>query len=255
VGAFRVTSPIPIINSISPSTRIRPSTGQVTVNGDGFKDGSQVWVRHPSGTTYQVTGETTIRGVQIRGNLLLPASAPIGSNAVFVQNPGQSAVSKANALKVNYPLPDITGFTPLSIEMKSTLYGQFDIYGTGFRSGAKVLITKHGSTYSFYAPTTTVINSGKIHINLYGQYFTSWFWSQRYGYYDVKVINTDGLSDTLYGAFSIDEPDVWGTVSIYCSKGGIVPHYSIGPAGGPVIPFLLIISGFVSHITASGQIR
>ena len=153
-----------------------------TVSGSGFAINAQVWVRSPTGVTYQVT-ETAwaIAGTYIRGYLTIPSSAAAGSYSVYVQNPGATAVYRTGMFTKSGSTPaSISTFSPnyATRGVSKTVY----VYGSNFQPGAQVIIYKGGAT-ALQATGETFINSNTIRCVIYVST------SQPNGYYYGGVIN------------------------------------------------------------------
>lgn len=123
-----------------------PATGWTipyTVYGTGFLYSAQVWVGSPAGVPYQVIERAWTPG-SISGTLTIPATAAPGTYTVFVQNPGQTAVSMAG---VFYKLPTIAGDSLVTVS-STGYFGLYAVYGPGFVYGAQAWIrSANGVTY------------------------------------------------------------------------------------------------------------
>ncbi len=238
------------IKGISPSSRIRPSTGTVYISGAGFKPSAQVWVRHTGGTTYQVLGEVTTSSSQIRGTLTLPASAPLGSYAVFVQNPGKAAVAKANALTVTSGIAVITGISPSSRTRPKTgtVSGAETVSGSGFQPSAQVWV-KHtgGTTYHLNGEVTTSTSQIRGTLTIPA--------SAPLGYYTVYVQNPGKPAVSKANAFRVTAPLVVPSVSSIspssASRGRTITALVYGGRFQPGAQVKLV--GGPTTISASGE--
>ncbi len=156
-------------------------SGMYYVYGTGFASGAQVWVRSPAGVLYAATGETTLSPTTVRGTLVIPSSAAAGSYAVYVQNPGATAVYRTGMFTKSGSTPaSISAFSPnyATRGVSKTVY----VYGSNFQPGAQVIIYKGGAT-ALQATSETFINSNTIRCVIYVST------SQPNGYYYGGVIN------------------------------------------------------------------
>ncbi len=196
------------IKGISPSSRTRPSTGTVYVSGAGFQPSAQVWVRHTGGTTYQVLSEVTTSTSQIRGTLTLPSTAPLGSYAVYVKNPGKTAVARANALMVTSGIAVVNGISPSSRTRPKTgtVSGTEYVSGSGFQPSAQVWV-KHtgGTTYHLMGEVTTSTSQIRGTLTIPS--------SAPLGYYTLYVQNPGKASVSKANAFRVTAPLVVPSVS------------------------------------------
>jgi len=179
-------------------TGIVPATGQNTgnilanVTGSGFHENPAVLL---SKGTQAVAGSVlSVSGTDIgvRFNL---TGVPAGKYNLTVTNEDGQGATKVEAFTVTNPPPTVTDVDPSSA-LNTGDYVLLDITGTGFLSGATVTFTRGSTTFS---ESSTYVNSTHLRC-------TVSFSGKEAGEYNVTVTNTDGLSGTWEGVFTIQNP-------------------------------------------------
>ena len=195
-GGFTVRYPdSPAVTGIDPPEGV--NTGSVTANitGSGFHDNAIVVLslgaQNITGTG-GVVSPGSITGVTF--NLTgMPAD---DWNLTVTNEDGQSA-TRADAFTITNPPPTVTSVDPSSGVNAEGWLTIDNITGTGFLPGAHVTFSKE--MISFDAASVNVSSSTRLscQVNLAGEVA---------GVYAVTVTNTDDLSGTLAGAFTVLNP-------------------------------------------------
>jgi PKD repeat protein len=142
-----------------------------------------------------VSPESTSISAGTASTLFTPATAGLGQIKTTVD--GQSVFTSVVVSAVT-PAPTITGIQP-AFGKRGTLVPITNLSGTGFKAGAKVYLTKTGST-TLTATNVTVVSAKKITCTVKipaGAVIGPW---------NVKVMNTDGQSGTKANAFMVKTP-------------------------------------------------
>ena len=149
---FTITTPLPVLTSISPSTAVagRPAF-TLTVNGSGFLSGTTVlWNGASLGTTFV---SSTQLNAAVTANLI----AQQGSASVTVSS-GDS-VSNALTFTITAPVPAITSISPSSVTAGSASL-TLTINGTGFAPGAVAAVSLNvGNNFASGTPLATTFVS------------------------------------------------------------------------------------------------
>ena len=143
------------------------------VSGTNFTTGARVTLYGGTGgtTTIEAVNETFVSPAQIRCNLAIPADAYPGSYTVNVRNPPAYIMdsahtgSRADAFTVTAPIPRVTGISPNSALVGTTL-GTVTVTGTGFANGAEVAINGGNSSTWIYATGETWVSPTQIRCSL-----------------------------------------------------------------------------------------
>jgi len=151
------------------------------------------------------------------------------TTTVTVNNNQTSTIS---AVLVLSPIvPTISTITPAS-GFNTGIVSITDLSGTGFSSGATVILTKAGQTNISATIVSVTLTKITCNINLNGQ--TAGLWN-------VVVTNPDGQSTTKNGGFEIRAPSAAITLS------SITPNF--GMNNGIVTVTNLAGTGFLSNAT------
>jgi urease gamma subunit len=214
----------PTVTSVNPSSKPQGATFQtITIKGSGFSSSAS-----PSfGSGVTVNSTTFKSSTELTAKISIDSGATPGPRAVAVTNPDSGVGSLANAFTVN-AAPNVESVAPGSRAQGAS--GQsITIRGTGFASGASASFS--GSSIS--VESTTVISSTELTAKISISSFAST------GARAVTVTNTDGGSDSLSGAFTVDAaPNV---TSVSPSSGDRGGSESVAIKG----------SGFLSGATSS----
>lgn len=183
-----VDAPTPVtINRVVPSMGPTNQDTELDVFGAGFANGMSVRI----GSTDLTGLVVDLTGTQVTGTLA--AGLPVGTYDV-IASVGTESYTYASGYMVTdaeYPAPIITDLTPTSAGAGESV--DVTITGENFRDGATVLFgTASGRSVQVNSETSITVSSPST---LAG------------GAYDVKVENEDGLSDTLFEAFSVASLD------------------------------------------------
>jgi len=170
----------------------------------GTDEYERAWIyKNPDGSWgYRITTRTDRSGREIVEKLypIKIGHVTVSAIPVVTTTPIPSTVS--TTLSTNAPI--ISGISPATGGTGATV--GVTIYGDDFRSGAKVKLTRAGSS-GYYATGVSVPSSTRIEC-------TFSFTKAEKGTYNLVVTNTDGQSYTKAGAFTIgDLPPVISGVS------------------------------------------
>ncbi|MCU0633100.1 MAG: PKD domain-containing protein [Methanolinea sp.] len=198
LGLFTITNPPPQPQAIIPATA--PNNGPVgitSLTGTGFL---------PGATPSLVKGSSVISGTSVDVNVTTQTimcffnlnGVQVGEWDVTVNNTdGQSGTLPAGFF-VTYPsAPTVTGIDP-SYGVNNGPVAITNLSGTGFHSGASVLLTRSGES-DIIATGVTVPSQNQITctFNLSGK---------PVGFWNVVVINDDDQSGMLADGFEVKYP-------------------------------------------------
>jgi hypothetical protein len=213
------TSTAPTWSSISPTSGPIAGGTQVTITGQNFRSGSQVWVGGRGAST------TYVSTTQLRATT--PAGTAAGSTHVSVTTPGFPTVTRNGAFtytSTSSTAPTFSSISPTSGPLAGGT--QVTVTGTNFRSSSRVWVggriasTTYVSSTQLRATTPAGTTAGLTH---------------------VSVTTPDYATVTRTGAFTYTSTS-GGALSI----NGVTPNS--GPlAGGTTIT--ITGSGFVSGAT------
>ncbi|HWF31969.1 MAG TPA: IPT/TIG domain-containing protein, partial [Solirubrobacteraceae bacterium] len=222
-SAFTVNA-APTVTSISPGSRPQGASSQtVTIKGTGFVSGAS----SSFGSGVTVSSTTFKSSTELSAKISVESSATTGLRTVTVTNPDAGVGSLANAFTVN-AAPNVESVSPSSRAQGAS--GQtITVKGTGFASGASASFS--GS--SITVESTTVISSTELTAKISISSFAST------GARTVTVTNSDGGTDSLSGAFTVDAPP--NVTSVSPSSGDRGGSESVAIKG----------SGFVSGASSS----
>lgn len=196
--SYAVTGPTgtaPTISGVSPTSGPAAGGTLLTITGTNFVSGARVDVGGRSATT------TYVSSSQLR------ASTPTGSGtvAVTVTNPNGQSVVRANAFTytTSGTAPTMTSVSPTSGPLSGGT--QLTIVGTGFVSGATVLVGTRSATATFVSSTQVRASTPT---------------GAAAGATSVRLTNPNGQSVTLSNAFT------------YVSSSTIPTITSVSPATG-----------------------
>ena len=190
-GGFTVNWPAPTLASISPSSG--SGSVPVTLAGTNFKSGASARLVRSGYSDIIATGVNVVSATQITCTFDV-TSAIYGDWDVVVENADSQTATRTNAFTVNWPAPTVTGITPASGLVNSSV-SITSLTGTSFRSGASVRLTKAGQS-DIIATGVTVVSSTQITCTI----DTS---GAALGRWNVVVQNADSQSGTLSNGFMI----------------------------------------------------
>jgi hypothetical protein len=147
MNAFTVAA-APNPTTVTPGSRPQAFTGTVSITGSGFVNGATVAI---SGTGITVNSVTFNNATRITANLTVAADATLGSRDITVTNPNAGTRTCLGCLTVTAN-PTATSLTPPT-RARGTA-GIHTIEGTGFVSGASVVVSGGGVT-----PSNVIVNS------------------------------------------------------------------------------------------------
>ena len=191
----------PTVTSITPASGNRGTTVSITnLVGTGFKKSGnyQPTVQLINGTTtLTAINVTTTGSTKIACKFALPANATVGVWNVKVTNPDNQAGTALKAFTVKtFAVPTVTSITPAS-GTHGTTVTITNLAGTQFAAGAKVQLTRTGST-TITATNVVVVSATKI---------TCKFpipAGATHGAWNVKVTNQDSQVATKTNAFTVN---------------------------------------------------
>jgi len=132
---FTVTTSVPTVTALSPSTGSNLSATAVTITGTGFFGGigssTVTGVRLDDGANTNLTGVTTISDVTIRASV--PAGVAVGSYNVKVTAAGGTNLTSTTKFTVTTSVPTVTVLSPSTGSNLSAT--AVTITGTGFFGG------------------------------------------------------------------------------------------------------------------------
>lgn len=183
-----ITYPPPSITSIAPSSAQNTGTAQVTIDGDNFRTGVVVNLTNGS---YSIPGSVTSR-VKRKLTCTFPVSgAPQWTYNLTVRNKDGQNTTLENGFTVMNSTPIILTVTPGSGYNSDNV--SLTITGTGFRSGVSLSLVNGSTTIPGVITSRT---TSKI-LSL----FT--LEGEPAGYYNLSILNLDGLSTSKVNAFNI----------------------------------------------------
>jgi hypothetical protein len=159
-GGFRVrnngltVAAAPNPTTVTPGSRPQGFTGTVSITGSGFVNGATVAI---SGTGITVNSVTFNNATRITANITVAIDAAIGPRDITVTNPNAGTRTCLGCLTVTAN-PTATSLTPPTRAIGTA--GTHTINGTGFVSGATVLVSGTGVTASniiFNSPTQLTV--------------------------------------------------------------------------------------------------
>ncbi|AFL89173.1 WD40-like beta propeller repeat protein [Terriglobus roseus DSM 18391] len=142
------TLPLPTVTTLSPASAAAGSSGfTLTVNGTGYRQGSQVVWNGSRIVTTTVVSATQVTAV-------IPASflATPGSAAVAVANTDTGDTSSTLAFTITSARPVLTSLSPATATAGSAAV-TLTVNGTGFISGATVAWAGSARPTTFVSPT------------------------------------------------------------------------------------------------------
>jgi hypothetical protein len=150
---------LPVVTSLSPSTAVAGGAGfTLTVNGGGFRTGSQIeW----AGSAIAAT--TVVNGTQVTASIPASYVASAGSFAVDVLNTDTGDRSGTLTFSVTPAQPTLTSLSPSTVVAGSGAF-TLTVNGTGFTSGATVAWAGSARTTTFVSPTqlTAAISASDV---------------------------------------------------------------------------------------------
>jgi hypothetical protein len=199
-GAFMVKTPSPpTVTGIVPASGFRGTTVQIAnLSGTGF-----VLVPKPAvqlvknTTTINATNITVTTPDRMTCTFTIPVNATTGSWTVRVKNADGQNGTKTNAFTIRAP-PTVTAIVPDNGIQGSTVQIT-NLSGTDFMAGAKVNLTKAG-TSDIAATNVTVISPKLIRCSFNIPAFAP------IGLRNVTVTNADQQSGAKAGAFMVKTP-------------------------------------------------
>jgi hypothetical protein len=154
---FMVKNPAPSITGLSPaSVTVGAAAQTLTVNGTNFLSTSTVSFNGAVHTT------TFVNGTQLTISLSAAEQTTVGSYPVVVTNPAPGGgTSNAFSFANNYPVPGITGLSPVSATAGAAAQ-TLTINGTGFLPASTVTFngTPHPATFVNAAQLTIALSAG-----------------------------------------------------------------------------------------------
>lgn len=177
------TATPPTVTSVSPNTGTTSGGTTVTISGSGFVSGATVSFGGTASPTVSVTNSSSITAAS-------PAHAE-GTVSVVVTNPDGLSGTLANsfAYVASIPPPHVNSVTPSSGPTSGGT--SITISGTGFMTGASVLVGGTQATGVSVPSSTTITATTPAHLA---------------GAADVSVVNDDDQMGTLPSAFSYLAP-------------------------------------------------
>ena len=194
LNAFTVTSKIPAITSISPTSGYNTGSIQIKIGGTDFKPGCTV--RMVNGTTEIPGPISSFTTTKFTGTFALNGSPALIYN-ITVTNPGGPPVTRVNAFTLNAPVsnPTITNISPLT-GLNTVATQSITIDGNNFRPGAIVIIDNR-TTIKTVIPTTITLSQIRCSLPLKGMPI---------GLYNLTVKNTDGSLVIQPNGFTVLNP-------------------------------------------------
>jgi hypothetical protein len=191
--AFAEGGPGPVVTGIIPAEGTIGSTVTVTdLSGLNFLPHSTAVLNRTGYPNINLT-VTSVTPTRMTGTFNIPSGAAVGKWDVTVTNPDGRTGTNPQLFWIKYPAaPMIGSWTPSGTRGATNMY--FAVTGTGFQNDATVNVTFGPSviTVAGLQVTPTFI-SGSITIPS----------DSPTGLWDLTVMNGDGQSETMPGAFRV----------------------------------------------------
>jgi PKD repeat protein len=186
-----VPSSAPVVSTISPNSVVHNWSYSVTISGANYVSGATAKLN----TTSNFAG-IAATGITTTSNYITCTfdltSQPAQSWNVAVTNPDGKSGVLANGFTSTNPGPVVSSVVPGAGTRNTVI--PVVISGTGFEPGATVTMTRNGYT----TPSATIT---LLTVNSQTQISCSVKSSNNAYYWDIKVTNPDGKSNTLLKAF------------------------------------------------------
>ena len=231
-GGFTVGNPAPTVTAITPNTGLNNGSVNITnLAGTGFLSGASVTLTQAGQPNITATSVSVVSPSLITCTVNLTGVAT-GAWNVVVTNADTKSGTLTGGFTVSYPAPTVTAITPNGGATGASV-PITNLAGTGFRAGATVKFRKTGQT-DITATSVSVGSATQITctVGLTGAVAGAW---------DVVVTNSDLLSGTLAGGFTVR-----GAAPTVTS---ITPNS--GTSGGTVSITNLAGTGFLSGATVT----
>jgi hypothetical protein len=191
-GAFTYLAPAPTVGSVAPLSGSIGGGTAITITGNNFVNGASVTIGG-----VPVTGVTVVNSTSITG---LTGAHAAGVVNVTVTNPDTQSGTLTNGFTYVGPPPVVGSVAPTSGSASGGT--AITVSGSNFLTGATVTVGGIAATGVTVVNATTIAATTAAHAA---------------GAVDVTVINPDGQSNTLVGAYT------------YVATAGVVAVDSVGP--------------------------
>lgn len=198
--SFLVTGPPPVVSSVNPSTVTGSNSNQtLTINGSNFQPGTGLIAVVGTGSTWtQYTGSQIASATSTQIVVQVKFGLVGGQWAAGVFNP-DGGKSNSFAFQVNAPVtPVITSINPATVT-GSTSNQTFTINGTGFVSGAGliVIVGYQGNWVQYTGSQITSVSATQIVLPIdFGLTTRAWA---------CGVINASGATSNSF-SFQVNAP-------------------------------------------------
>jgi hypothetical protein len=194
-----------IIETITPDSAPAGQTVEIKIEGEGFTEGTLVYLRNPVATLNLATWPVEyLNSNEINATFEIPLSDQLYGQYNFTAgNPNGPEYTLINGFTVTPPDDDAPD-TPLRIDSVTPNSGrqgesiEMEIFGDGFVDGCEVKLVNENLTMR---PVTRVLENSNLvkvtfHISRY---------SEALGIFNVTVTNPDGQEYTLEDGFTVTE--------------------------------------------------
>lgn len=228
---FNVVNPVPVLNSIAPTSVFTGSTVILAANGSGFIPTSVIrWNGTPLTTAFSTSA-------LISASIPAALIAVSGSASVTVQNPAPGGgTTPAQTVNIINPVPNLTGISPLSVIGGAGF--TLNANGTNFNSSSVIRLNGTPITTTFVSATqlTGPVSATQAAVAIV---------------YDVTVQNPapgGGISNVVHLTIQNPGPNITGLTPPSISGGG--PSQTILINGSGFIPATFVLAGgFVVPVT------
>jgi hypothetical protein len=217
-GGFDVQYPPPVLSGMSPATGERGQTiTGVTISGSAFRDTPMTVSLRRGAETIPASNITWVSATSVNADFAIPTGATAASDwSLYLRhNDDGKSSTLASAFSVTYPPPQVLSIAPDTGNNDGVAHIT-NLAGTGFRAGAAVRLKKTGES-DIIATSVSVVSPNRItcDLELTGAATGPW---------DVRVTNSDGKSDTLAGAFTVQSqgPTVTGITPAFANNDDVV---------------------------------
>jgi hypothetical protein len=187
----------PTVTGISPASGVKDAVAGVTITGTNFESGATAKLTRAGYPAIPATGVSVASSTKIDCTFNLNGGDE-GRWNVVVTNPGGQSDTKTGAFSIGEAPPIITGVSPTSAGLNSTLL-PIIISGQNFKEPVKVTFVQGASELDCISPASLVATKISCVLNLKVSN------GGKIGLWDVKVINIEGQQTvTLTGKFTVD---------------------------------------------------
>lgn len=183
---INIVSRAPKITSVTPSTVDFEGGDKVTITGQYFKPGLQIYLDSVTSTpiSYTYVSDTELK-------FTMPEHSVSSSTKIYVKNPDGKFASTTIKVAASFAVLSVT-----PDEGEPNVRQKVTVTGAGFSGTYKTVKVQFGTTYS-----TSIFSVSNTDIVCFAPPLAE-------GTYDVTVYNSDGTSATLKDGYTIPAPAV-----------------------------------------------